>query len=80
MEPQYCGKLGSRWQTSLQQYGGLTLKLPWLLPSCLICLSLMLFQCDVFRRVMPQKCVVLGTVFYQENFLSSLVTLSELIN
>lgn len=28
MKPQYCGKLGSRWQTFSQQYGGLTLKPP----------------------------------------------------
>lgn len=48
MKPQYCSKLGSRWQTFLQQYGGLTLRLPWLLLSCLICLSLMLFWCDFF--------------------------------
>lgn len=50
MKPQYCSKLGSRWQTFLQQYGGLSLRLPWLLLSCLICLSLTLFCCDSFLQ------------------------------
>lgn len=35
MEPQYCSKLGSRWQTFLQQYGGLTLKTPMATPLLL---------------------------------------------
>lgn len=39
MKLQYCNKLGSRWQGFLQQYAGLTLRLPWLLLSFLICLS-----------------------------------------
>ena len=50
MKLQYCSELGSRWQTFLQQYTGLTLRLPWLLLACLICLSLMLCQCDAFLQ------------------------------
>lgn len=56
MKPQYCSKLGSRWQTFLQQYGGLTLRLPWLLLSCLICLSLMLFWCDFLQANATKVC------------------------
>ena len=50
MKVQYLGKLRSRWQPFLKQYAGLTLRLPWLLLSCLICLSLMLFWCDAFLQ------------------------------
>lgn len=48
MKLQYCSKLESRWQAFLQQYAGLTLRFPWLLLSCLMYLSLMLFWYDDF--------------------------------
>lgn len=80
MKLQYCSKLGSRWQGFLQQYAGLTLRLPWLLLSFLICFSLMLFWCNAFLQGNAIKMCGFRHSCCQENFPPSLLTPPELIN